>query len=75
MSVQEIQRLPRQEQLRLMETLWEELSRADDELESPGWHGTALAETAQRLAEGKEQMLEWSEAKDRLCKRGAGAWG
>ena len=50
----------------MMETLWEELSRADDELESPGWHGTALAETAQRLAEGKEQVLEWSEAKARL---------
>ena len=47
----------------MMETLWKQLSRADDELESPGWHGTALAETAQRLAEGKEQLLEWSEAK------------
>ena len=50
----------------MMETLWEELSRANDELDSPGWHGTALEETAQRLAEGKEQVLEWSEAKARL---------
>ena len=66
MSVQEIQRLPRQEQLRLMETLWGELSREGDELESPDWHGAALAETAQRLAEGKEQVLDWSEAKARL---------
>ena len=46
----------------MMETLWVELSRADDELELPGWHGTALAEAVQRLAEGKEQLLEWSEA-------------
>lgn len=50
----------------MMETLWEQLSRSDDELESPDWHGAALAETAQRLAEGKEQVLEWNEAKARL---------
>ena len=50
----------------MMETLWEELSRADDELESPDWHGAALAETVQRLAEEKEQVLEWSEAKAEL---------
>ena len=49
-----------------METLWGELSREGDELESPDWHGAALAETAQRLAEGKEQVLDWSEAKARL---------
>ena len=50
----------------MMETLWEELSRADDELESPGWHGAGLAETVQRLADEKEQVLEWGEAKTGL---------
>ena len=33
MSVAEIQQMPRQEKLRLMEILWTELSREDSELD------------------------------------------
>jgi hypothetical protein len=49
-----------------METLWEELSRPDDEFESPAWHATELAATERRLAEGKEQVLDWDKAKESL---------
>jgi hypothetical protein len=49
-----------------MEALWGELSREEGELESPGWHGAALRETARRLAEGGEQMLDWEQAKAQL---------
>ena len=42
MSASEIQQLPRLEKLRLMETLWDDLSRDDAQLESPAWHETAL---------------------------------
>jgi hypothetical protein len=63
MSLLEIQQMPRAEKLRLMETLWIELSRDEGEFESPAWHGLALAETAQRYAEGKEQALDWEQAK------------
>ncbi|MEQ1859285.1 MAG: addiction module protein [Chthoniobacteraceae bacterium] len=58
--------LPRVEKLRLMETLWEELSRRDEEVESPAWHGDALAETEQRLADGREEVLDWDCAKAEL---------
>ena len=51
-----------------METLWEELSRVEDELESPAWHAEELALTEQRLAEGKEQVLDWEVAKKQLRK-------
>ena len=66
MSIAEIQRLPKVEQLKLMEALWTELSRSEQEFDSPSWHGDALRETAERLASGKEQVLDWSEAKTRL---------
>jgi len=49
-----------------METLWEELSRSEEEFESPAWHAEELARTEQRLAEGKEQILDWEEAKKKL---------
>lgn len=49
-----------------MEALWEELSRVDEEFESPGWHAEELAATEQRLAEGKERVIDWAEAKRAL---------
>lgn len=62
----EIQQLPRQEKLKLMEMLWAELSRAEAELESPAWHATALRETAADRTSGKETVLDWEQAKEKL---------
>ena len=66
MTVESLRQLPRSEKLKLMETLWEELSRPDDEFESPAWHAKELAATERRLAEGKEQVLDWDAAKQSL---------
>ena len=71
MSRSEIQQMPRQEKLRLMEALWDDLSRDEAELESPVWHATALAETQQRLDKGQEQVLDWEQAKAELRQRPA----
>jgi len=66
MSTLEIQRLPRQEKLRLMEALWADLSRDEAEVESPAWHADALRETAERAARGEEKVLDWEQAKTKL---------
>jgi hypothetical protein len=66
MTVEAMRELPRSEKLKLMEALWEALSRPDDEFESPAWHANELAETERRLAEGKEQLLDWDSAKKTL---------
>ena len=63
MTVETVRQLPRSEKLKLMETLWEELSRPDNGFESPAWHAKELAETERRLAEGKEQVMDWEKAK------------
>ena len=56
--------LPHAEKLRLMETLWDELSRGrGPELVSPAWHAEALAETERRLADGLEEVLDWQRVK------------
>ena len=60
--------MPRQEKVRLMETLWVELSREEAELDSPAWHAAALRETAERLARGEEEVLDWAQAKAELRK-------
>jgi hypothetical protein len=66
MTIEAVRQLPRSEKLRLMETLWEELSRPDSEYESPAWHGKELAETERRVAAGEEQVMEWKAAKKKL---------
>jgi len=43
-----IQRMSREDKLRAMEALWEDLSRDDVEINSPAWHAEALRETEVR---------------------------
>lgn len=67
MSIQELaMKLPRAEKLRLMEALWADLSHSEDHFQSPPWHEAALRETEQRAASGKEEELDWEEAKRQL---------
>ena len=66
MTVEAMRELPRSEKLKLMEALWEALSRPDDEFNSLAWHANELAETERRLLEGKEQSLDWETAKKAL---------
>jgi hypothetical protein len=45
----EIKHLFREEKLRVMEAIWEDLSREEEQVESPEWHQEALEETDRRL--------------------------
>ena len=65
----QIQQLSRQEKLRFMEALWEDLSKDDDSVKSPAWHQEALQETERRLRSGEEHVLDWHGAKRDLRKR------
>lgn len=67
MTVQEqVLQLPKIEKLRLMEAIWEDLSRTETDIESPSWHLEELAKTEERLKEGKEGILDWEDAKNKL---------
>ena len=66
MSMLEIQQMPRQEKLKLMEALWVELSRDEMDLESPSWHAVVLRETSERRRRWAEIELDWEQAKTKL---------
>ena len=68
-TIETVQQMSRSEKLKLMELLWEQLSRPDAALESPMWHAQELAETERRLAEGKEPVMDWDVAKKELRRR------
>jgi hypothetical protein len=66
MTIEAMRGLPRSEKLKLMEALWEDLSRPAEEFVSPAWHAQALAETERRVKEGKEKPIDWETAKKTL---------
>lgn len=62
MSLAELKLMPRIEKLKLMEALWHDLSLDPNPLEMPLWHMVELKETAAKLSEGKEEILDWQDA-------------
>ena len=57
------------EKLRVMEALWEDLSRNSDALDSPAWHDTVLQEREKRIATGETHFSDWELAKADIRKR------
>ena len=64
-----VRKWPRSEKLQMMETLWEDLSHSEAELESPDWHRQVLEKTEQRVNSGNESVMYWAEAKQNLRAR------
>lgn len=57
------------EKLQLMETLWDDLARKPDDLESPAWHQEVLEECRRRAETGEEQFRDWQAVKEDIRRR------
>ena len=66
MSIAEIHQLPLNEKLQIMEAIWEDLRARAEELPVPDWHKELLDARRKVVAEGREQVLDWDEAKRSL---------
>lgn len=64
-----LETMTREEKLREMNALWENLTRNADEFKSPDWHAQALHETAHLVEEGRATFDDWESAKQRLLER------
>ena len=69
MSIAELRKLPREEKLKIIETLWSDLAADEETFESPAWHAEELSKTERELAAGKIDVLDWEDAKKELRKR------
>ena len=66
----DLTRMPIEEKLRLMESLWESLcGPAPADVETPTWHKDVLDERLRRLASGEDSVAPWAEAKERIRAR------
>lgn len=61
-----IENLTRTEKLRMMEVLWDDLSRDSETLSSPEWHAQALKDTERALTENQTHFVPWDTAKKML---------
>ena len=57
------------DKLRLMEALWDELCRREEEIPVPEWHKVVLEERERQIEEGKATFIDWETAKERIGKR------
>jgi hypothetical protein len=63
---EQIQQMPLHEKLFVMEALWEDISRDEQNLEMPQWHKDILDERQALIAEGKAEFIDWEEAKKQI---------
>jgi hypothetical protein len=68
-ALQRLKQMSREEKLKVMHALWEDLARDDKAIESPEWHGQVLRETEERVRSGVERIHDWDDAKSELRKR------
>ena len=54
------------EKLREMERLWDDLCRNPEDVPSPSWHETVLAERERQVAKGEIGFIDLDEAKERI---------
>jgi hypothetical protein len=64
-----ISRMSTVDKLLAMEQLWVSLTAEKKPLRMPAWHKTALLETEARVQSGKEEFIDWVEAKKSLRRR------
>ena len=69
MDILAIKQWSREEKLRMMEAIWEDLSEDEQSIQSPTWHESLLQDTEQRVQSGKEGTLDWQDAKKEVRKR------
>ncbi|MCX6893202.1 MAG: addiction module protein [Verrucomicrobia bacterium] len=58
-----------EEKLRTMEALWADLSRNEEDIHSPAWHGQVLEDRDARVQSGQEKFMDWETAKQELRDR------
>jgi hypothetical protein len=64
----DIEQMSLEEQLQAMELLWASLSRTQNAVPSPDWHGDVLAERMAKIERGEGEFLSIAQLRERLDK-------
>lgn len=64
-----LEEMTKEEKLRVMEELWVDLTKPEEEFSSPTWHKYVLRARKERLESGQEEYKDWEIAKKELRDR------
>ena len=64
-----LDKMTKEEKLRIMEALWIDLTKSQEEFSSPGWHEDVLIAREERIKSGIEEYKDWEIAKKELRDR------
>lgn len=67
-TLSEIKQMSRQEKLHLLETIWQQLSVDEEQIEVPQSHKKMLEERAAMAERGEAGFLDWEQAKQQISK-------
>ena len=62
----DLQTMSREQKLKALQEIWEDIAGDDQSLESPCWHAQLRQETADRVRDGREGVHDWEEANEEL---------
>jgi hypothetical protein len=65
----DIEKMTLEEKLRAMEALWTDLSRHEENIQSPPWHEQILKEREAEVKSGQAKFESWEDAKRELRDR------
>jgi hypothetical protein len=65
----QISQLTLPQKLDLLESIWMDLSRNKDTLESPAWHESILKDREAALTAGNATLSDWDKAKERIRRK------
>lgn len=58
----QIEAMNTEEKLRVMEALWVDLTKKEEEFLTPDWHNDVLKAREQKIKSGEEQYKNWEDA-------------
>ncbi len=61
-----LEKMTTEDKIRAMETIWDDLCKKDENIVSPLWHKDILEEREKAIENGKEEFIDWSEAKKQI---------
>ena len=51
------------DKISVMELLWDDICRNDQDVNSPDWHGDLLKQREMDVKQGKDEFVDWEDAK------------
>lgn len=65
-NIIQLDKMTIEEKIRIMEAIWDDLSKRAENIHSPSWHEEILTERESRIEKENEKFIEWERAKKQI---------